>query len=110
TRPSALLCIPLFALFRPRRALPLLIAAALTLAPWAVRNFVRYHELIVITDAGGFSFWRGSHPETIAITNEHDPAAYQREAWHFETQTVAENAREIEVLAHTPASRSREWM
>jgi hypothetical protein len=109
TRPSALLCIPLFALFRPRRAAALLLAAGLTLAPWAIRNFARYHEIILVTDAGGFSLWRGSHPETIAIAHERDHGIYRDRAWNFETRTVASAAREIDAIARTPSSRSREW-
>ncbi len=109
TRPSALLCIPLFAVFRPRRAAVLLLAAALTLAPWAIRNIARYHEFILVTDAGGFSLWRGSHPETIAIAHERDRNAYRDRAWNFETRIVAATAREIDAIAHTPSSRSRDW-
>jgi 4-amino-4-deoxy-L-arabinose transferase-like glycosyltransferase len=109
TRPSALLCIPLFALYRPRRAAALLVAAAVTLAPWAIRNFMRYHELILVNDASGFSVWRGSHPETIAIAHERDRNAYRERAMRFETRTIAATAREIDAVARTPASRSREW-
>ncbi|HEX8155195.1 MAG TPA: hypothetical protein VF698_18830, partial [Thermoanaerobaculia bacterium] len=42
TRPSALLCIPLFALFARRRGIALVIAATLTLAPWVARNYLRF--------------------------------------------------------------------
>lgn len=89
TRPSALLCIPLFALYRPRRAHVLLIASALTLAPWMIRNFVRFDKIIVVNDAGGFGVWRGTHPEVIALTHERDRARYAREAREFEVHTIA---------------------
>src|SRR5205814_911052 len=74
TRPVALIGIPLFALFlgapaarrlvrrRPAGeaaggpaagpAALLFFAALLTIAPWTIRNFVHYHRLIVINDAG----------------------------------------------------------
>jgi hypothetical protein len=90
TRPSALLCIPLFALFRPRRGGVLILTAALTLAPWTIRNFIRYHELIVVNDAGGFNLWRGTHPETIALTHERDRNAYVALARHFEFETISQ--------------------
>jgi hypothetical protein len=89
TRPSALLCIPLFALFRPRRGSVLILTAALTLAPWTIRNFLRYHELIVVNDAGGFNFWRGTHPETIALAHERNRDAYVALARHFEFVTIS---------------------
>jgi len=89
TRPSALICIPLFALFRPRRGLAFLIAAGLSLAPWTIRNLVHSHRLIVVNDAGGFGLWRGTHPETIALAHEHDRAAYAALARHFEVETIA---------------------
>ena len=107
TRPSALLCIPLFALFRPRRALPLVAAAVLTLAPWTIRNLIRFHEPIVVNDAGGFSFWRGTAPETIAITNELDRAAYRDKANRFELFTVSAATQQIDRIAHSPTARSR---
>jgi hypothetical protein len=88
TRPSALICIPLFALFRPKRGVALLIAAGLTLAPWTIRNLVRYHRVIVVNDAGGFGLWRGTHPETIALAHAHDRAAYDALARRFEFETI----------------------
>src|SRR5438270_13482089 len=84
TRPSALLCIPLFALFRPKRGVVLLLTSALTLAPWTIRNLVRYHEFIAVNNAAGFNFWRGTHPETIALAHEQDRNAYLSLARHFE--------------------------
>ena len=88
-RPSALICIPLFALYRPRRAHVLLIASLLTLAPWTIRNVVRFQRVIVVNDAGGFGIWRGTHPDVIALTHERDRAKYAREAREFEVHTIA---------------------
>jgi hypothetical protein len=89
TRPTALLCIPLFALYRPRRAHVLLIASLLTLAPWTIRNAMHFHRLIVVNDAGGFNLWRGTHPDVIALTNERNRAKYAEEARTFEVRTIS---------------------
>jgi hypothetical protein len=109
TRPAALLCIPLFALYRPRRALLLLLSAALTLAPWTLRNAVRFHELIVVNDAGGFNFWRGYAPEIIAIDRMHDRDEIARASWELDARRVAAAASVIERDAATPLARSRAW-
>ena len=109
TRPAALVCIPLFALFRPRRALPLLLGAALALAPWTVRNAVRFHEVIVVNDAAGFNLWRGYAPEIIAIDRMHDPAAIARASWELDARRVAQAKREIEPPAASPGARSAAW-
>ncbi len=109
TRPAALLCIPLFALYRPRRAHLLLLGAALTLAPWTIRNAVRFHELIVVNDAGGFNFWRGYAPEIIAIDNMHDREAIAMASWQLDARRVAEAATSIERGAVTPRARSLAW-
>lgn len=110
TRPSALLCIALFALYRRRRAAAFLTAAVLTMLPWMARNYLRYGEIIPVNDAGGFSFWRGSAPATIALTHEKDRQRYENWAWHFETQAVPEQQQEIDRIATSPNARSREWM
>jgi 4-amino-4-deoxy-L-arabinose transferase-like glycosyltransferase len=107
TRPAALLCIPLFALWRPRRAHLLLGAALLTLAPWTIRNAVRFHELIVVNDAGGFNLWRGYAREIVAIDGmEGDKGTA---SWEFDAVRVKEAQRAIEGEAATPQARSRAW-
>jgi hypothetical protein len=109
TRPTALLCIPLFAVFARRRWYALLLASALTLAPWTIRNSVRFHELIPVNDAGGFNLWRGTHPELMKIVELSDPAEFARRSLTFETQTVSAAARIVDARAHTPGARDREW-
>jgi uncharacterized membrane protein YdjX (TVP38/TMEM64 family) len=121
TRPTGLLCIPLFAIYAARRrqdasgpagwkpALPLLIAAALTLSPWIARNYLRFGELIVVNDAGGFNLWRGTHPELMRVVETHDPARFAHASWVFESQTVSAAAAQVESRASTPAARDREW-
>jgi 4-amino-4-deoxy-L-arabinose transferase-like glycosyltransferase len=84
--------------------------AALVLLPWIVRNAIRYHELIVVNDAAGHNFWRGSHPEMDRISHITDAAEYQRAARAFETEEVSAVARAIETRAHSPRSRSRAWL
>jgi hypothetical protein len=109
TRPAALLCIPLFALYRPRRAPLLLLGVALTLAPWTIRNAVRFNELIVVNDAGGFNFWRGYAPEIIAIDRMHDRNEIARASWELDARRVPQAATIIERNAATPLARSRAW-
>lgn len=110
TRPTALLCIPLFALFMWRKRAAVLIAAALlTLAPWTVRNAVRFGELIVVNDAGGFNFWRGTHPELLRIVRMHDREAFAKASWNFETLTAADATRVVESRASSPGARDRLW-
>jgi hypothetical protein len=75
--------------------LTLLLASLLTLPPWTIRNVVRFHELIVVNDAGGFNFWRGYAPEVIAIDAMHDRDAIARASWEFDARRVAEAKRTI---------------
>ena len=117
TRPSALLCIPLFALFlwwrrKPRTlrgAALLILAASLTLAPWAVRNYLRFHEVILVNDAGGFNFWRGVHPDVARIVETTDRAEFARRSWVFDARTVPAAAAIVDARASTPGARDREW-
>lgn len=110
TRPTALLCLPLFALFAGRKkAVPLLIAGALTLAPWMARNYLRFGELIVVNDAGSYSVWHASHPETRRIYATRDRAELRRLEWDFETRYVHEVAAQVASRATTPNERDREW-
>lgn len=109
TRPTALLCIPLFALFFRRRFTVVLFAALLTLAPWTIRNYLRFGELLVVNDATGFNLWRGTNPELMKIVATHDTEEFRRRSWRFESQTVAETARLVDARAKTPGTRDREW-
>jgi hypothetical protein len=78
-----------------RRGLLFLLAALVTLAPWTIRNVVRFHELIVVNDAGGFNFWRGYAPEIIAIDGMHDREAIAHASWEFDARRVAEARKTI---------------
>jgi hypothetical protein len=110
TRPTGLLCIPLFALYAGRRkGLPLVIASLLTLAPWVARNYLRFGELILVNDAASYSVWHASTAETRATYETTDPAEFKRLELQFETKTIHEVARQVESRARTPKARDREW-
>ncbi len=83
--------------------------AALVLLPWIVRNAIRYRELIVVNDAAGHNFWRGSHPEMERISTLTDAAAYRSATVTFEKEVTPSAARSIEARAHSPLERSHAW-
>jgi hypothetical protein len=87
----------------------LALGAAVVLLPWITRNLLRYHELILVNDAHGFSFWRGSHPEMDRITRLEDAAEYRRAAIAFETGLIPAVARAIATPGRSPQERSRAW-
>jgi 4-amino-4-deoxy-L-arabinose transferase-like glycosyltransferase len=118
TRPTGLLCIPLFAVFamwrgdrsrRLRAGVVFLMSVGITLAPWVARNVIRFGEPILVNDAAGFNLWRGTHPELMRVVDTHESAAFARGAWEFEARTAATVAREVAARASTPATRDREW-
>ena len=88
----------------------LALGAILALGPWIARNAVRYHELILVNDAAGFSFWRGSHPEMDRIARIADATEYRRAAWAFETDLTPATARTLEARSGSPRARSRAWL
>ena len=83
--------------------------AALVFLPWVVRNAIRYHELIVVNDAAGHNFWRGSHPEMERISHITDTTAYRSAIVRFEGEVTPSAARSIEARVHSPLERSRAW-
>lgn len=110
TRPTALLCLPLFALFAGRKkAAPLLIAGALTLAPWMARNYLRFGEVIVVNDAASYSVWHAQHPETRRIYATKDREEFKRLEHEFETKTIHAVAADVAARAGSPNARDREW-
>lgn len=88
----------------------LALGAILALGPWIARNAVRYHELILVNDAAGFSLWRGSHPEMDRIARIADVTEYRRAARAFETDLTQATARNLEVPGASPRARSRAWL
>jgi len=122
TRPTALLCVLLFAGHEvtrsrgsatPQRgrtaAISLVIAALLTLAPWVARNYLRFGELIPVNDAGSYSIWHASHPDTRAIYASQTREELRQRELQFETRTIHEVAAKVESRATTPMTRDREW-
>lgn len=87
----------------------LALGAIVALGPWIVRNAVRYHELIIVNDASGFSFWRGSHPEMDRIAHITDAAEYRRAARTFETDVTPAAAHALEGSGPSPGAQSRAW-
>ena len=80
------------------------------LLPWIARNALRYHELILVNDAAGFSFWRGSHPEMDRIARIEDAGEYRRAALAFEAELTPAVARAIATPGRSPRERSRAWL
>jgi 4-amino-4-deoxy-L-arabinose transferase-like glycosyltransferase len=118
TRPSALALAPLLAapLFDRRRSraenLPLAALAAggllLALAPWTLRNALRYGELIPISDAGGVSLYAGNSSWTRRYYDLESREEYERWLVEFDRGLRSSLAR-IEAAspgASSPGSRS----
>jgi hypothetical protein len=106
TRPIALIFVPLFAIRRPRT---FLLAFVLVLAPWTLRNYVRYGEFILVNDAGGYSVWRGTHPEMARIYSIRDREQYRRATIEFEQRFTIPTMQRINAAAPTPLERSAAW-
>jgi hypothetical protein len=79
------------------------------LLPWIARNAIRYRELIVVNDAAGFNFWRGTNPEIGRIAEIDDPSEYRKATEGFEATVTIDAARSIEAGAAGPRARSRAW-
>ncbi|HVP47938.1 MAG TPA: glycosyltransferase family 39 protein [Bryobacteraceae bacterium] len=92
-----------------RSLLLLWAGAASCLAPWVIRNEFRFHELILVNDAGGYNFWRGTSPEMAAISRIDDAEAFTKASEQFEKAITPAIARKINQYATTPGSRSRNW-
>jgi len=107
-RPVALIFVPLFAIPRTRRA-AFLIAFFLVLAPWALRNYARYGEFILVNDAGGYSLWRGTHPEIARIYSIRDRDEFRRASIEFEQRFTAPMMQRINASTSSPRARSAAW-
>ncbi|MDQ3279890.1 MAG: VTT domain-containing protein [Acidobacteriota bacterium] len=79
------------------------------MAPWVIRNELRFREFIPVNDAGGYNLWRGTHPEVMQIVETHDRALFAQRAMHFETVTATVAAQQIDDIAKTPKTRDRAW-
>ena len=72
TRPSVLAFVPfcgMYLFFRPvnnrgrclAAAALLFLSTLLTISPWTIRNYIKHGEFILISTAGGESFWLGNN-------------------------------------------------
>ena len=119
TRPVALLLIPYFAvslaILSPERNTRLkmlifyLMFALIPILPWSVYNSLRFSELIIISDGAGYNFWRGTHPEQLAILQSADAQEFATRASHFEIVTSPVTAVLVSSRAKTPMERSGVW-
>jgi len=70
TRPAMLFFLPLVALWLASRRewrglVLLLLACALVILPWTVRNAREYGRFVLVASEGGITFWTGNHPLAI---------------------------------------------
>lgn len=48
-----------------QRAAVFVVAAALVIGPWTIRNYRHYQRLVLVASEGGVTFWTGNHPLAI---------------------------------------------
>jgi 4-amino-4-deoxy-L-arabinose transferase-like glycosyltransferase len=115
TRPTALAVIPFLCVAvmlrrdvdRARRVLlaaSLGLAATLTIAPWSLRNYLRYGELVIVNDAGPHTLWWGSHP----LLSKPGGRPFLDRAEEFERE-VGSAAKDVRGRADTPSGRGAIW-
>jgi 4-amino-4-deoxy-L-arabinose transferase-like glycosyltransferase len=116
TRPTVLALAPLLVglLFdrrHPRRTARRLAGTALAglllcLAPWTLRNALRFHELIPISDAGGVSFYAGNSRWTRSFYRVRSQQEYLRWLEDFDRDLKAHLARFDDEGKRSPGQRS----
>lgn len=115
TRPSALIIIPLICasyIFIKKKIFPLLffiIGNAITLFPWSLYNYIKYKEIIIVNNAFGYNFWRGSDPEMYEISKIKDPKEFLLASREFEENYSKKYIDEVNKKAKSPMERSKEW-
>jgi 4-amino-4-deoxy-L-arabinose transferase-like glycosyltransferase len=115
TRPSALALVPLLAapLLDTRWKLArrgglvatALLGALLTLAPWTIRNYIRYGEFIPVSDEGGCAFFDGNSDWANRLYELTD----RREVWPMNIEMKRDKLRRLAamgILPGTPAFAS----
>lgn len=109
-RPGTLVFFPMAAAWLMRRrqpalALAFVIAAALTIAPWTIRNLRHHGRFILIASEGGVTFWTGNHP---LARGEGDLAAnpdLKRAEIEFRSRYPGLTAEELEPIYYRDALR-----
>jgi hypothetical protein len=94
---------------RVRGVASFLVAFLLVLAPWTLRNYARYGEFILVNDAGGYSLWRGTHPEIARIYSIRDREAFHRASIEFEQRFTAPMMQRVNASTASPRLRSAAW-
>jgi 4-amino-4-deoxy-L-arabinose transferase-like glycosyltransferase len=116
TRPSAMALAPLLAAplldrrHPPRVGLRLagtaLLGFLVSLAPWTVRNALRFHELIPVSDAGGVSLYSGNSGWTRSFYQVSNRDEYVRWLESFDRDLQARLARMEKAGRLSPGRRS----
>ena len=109
-RPAMLLFLPVAALWliaqrRTPIAFTLIVAAALVVTPWTLRNVRVYQRFVLVASEGGVTFWTGNHPRA---RGEGDLAANPdiKVADHaFRAEHPGMTAEELEPLYYRDAIR-----
>lgn len=115
TRPSALIIIPLICasyIFIKKKFFPLLffiIGCAVTLFPWSLHNYIKYKEIIIVNNAFGYNFWRGSDPKMYKISKIKDQKEFLLASREFEENYSKKYIDEVNKKAKSPMERSKEW-
>jgi 4-amino-4-deoxy-L-arabinose transferase-like glycosyltransferase len=112
TRPATLLFAALivlwsmFAFQRERVGIAVFLAMTLgVITPWTIRNFARYHRIVLIASEGGVTFWTGNHP---LATGEGDMAAnpeIKRADIEFRRRHPGLSAEELDAIYYRDALR-----
>jgi len=61
-----------------RKAIIVLLATALVVAPVTLRNFVRGHQFVLVSSNGGVNFWIGNNPDYQAMVDIRPNLEWQR--------------------------------
>jgi hypothetical protein len=110
TRPSALALAPLLAAplldrrepreRRGRVAAVAVLGFALTLAPWTIRNFIRYGEIIPISDEGAYTFFDGNSD----WANRHYELKDRREVVGLDKEMARDKFRRLASMGIRPGT------
>ena len=116
-RPSALAVTPLLAApladrrwptaVRARLAGVSLLGLALALAPWAVRNALRFHELILVSDSAAAAFYDGNSERTLGIYEARTREELERRLASMDEHKLEYLASMPPAVASSPTARSR---